>query len=58
MFDSKEFDQRITRKVCDKLGVAVTLSHWHKLPTGAEVPVFIVPESHKQVAIKYGLTIA
>lgn len=52
-----KLEDRMIAAIAKRIGIEVRFSHWIKSVYG-DVPVFIVPDSHKQIAQENGLTVA
>lgn len=55
---NQNLETRITEAAARKLGVPVQIVRWDKHRTGADVPVFAVPDTHRVQAQSLGLTVA
>lgn len=55
---SKELEKRLADCVSARLGVPVTFAHWIREKTGADRPVFIVPESARHRARELNVPVA
>lgn len=53
----KELEQRLAACASARIGAPMKFSHWHREKTGADRPVFHVPDHVKQLARELKLTI-
>lgn len=51
------WEVRMVDAASKRLGVPVSVVRWDRHKTGADVPVFRVPQTHRALAVSLGLSV-